>query len=126
MMNRLFDLSVVVALMVCLGGCGETSVSAPETVTGVELVEDAVAAPLSQRQMQQWSNSCALCHVTGVAGAPVLGDAEQWGSRLVQGKDVLLAHTLEGFNSMPPLGYCMSCDTDDFSAMIDFMMGEPL
>jgi cytochrome c5 len=50
--------------------------------------------------MQMWSRSCALCHVDGNAGAP---------------------HTVEGLNSMPPLGYCMACERDDFLAMIDFM-----
>jgi cytochrome c5 len=25
---------------------------------------------------------------------------------------------------MPPLGYCMSCEREDFIAMIDFMAGE--
>lgn len=77
---------------------------------------------LTARQMQQWAASCALCHAAGEAGAPVVGNAEHWQPRLDQGRDVLLAHTLEGFNSMPPLGYCMSCATEDFVAMIDFML----
>ncbi len=41
----------------------------------------------------------------------------------MQGADVLLAHTVEGLNDMPPLGYCMSCEREDFIAMIDFMAG---
>lgn len=125
-MNRLLNLGLAVTLLLVLGGCGETNDSALEPVVDIETAEaDApIAGALTARQMQQWSDSCALCHVTGVAGAPVIGNAEQWQARQAQGKEVLLAHTLEGFNSMPPLGYCMSCETDDFSAMIDFMIGD--
>jgi cytochrome c5 len=125
-MNRLLKLGLAVTLLLVLGSCGESNDSAPEPVADIGAAEaDAPTADtLTARQMQQWSDSCALCHVTGVADAPVIGNSEQWQARQAQGKDVLLAHTLEGFNSMPPLGYCMSCETDDFSAMIDFMIGD--
>jgi cytochrome c5 len=33
----------------------------------------------------------------------------------------LLQHTLTGFRNMPPLGYCMACEEDDFIALIEFM-----
>lgn len=71
--------------------------------------------------MAKWARSCALCHVTGNAGAPRVGNSEEWAPRLAQGMDVLLQHTLEGFNDMPPLGYCMACERDDFAALIEFM-----
>ena len=76
---------------------------------------------LSTAVMQKWSRSCALCHVTGNAGAPRVGNAEEWRERLEQGSGVMLTHTIEGLNDMPPLGYCMSCEREDFIAMIDFM-----
>lgn len=126
-MNRSLKLGLAVVLLFGLGGCGETN-DPPTPEPSLEIESATTQAPtantLTARQMQQWSDSCALCHVTGVAGAPVVGDAQQWQPRQAQGKDVLLAHTLEGINSMPPLGYCMSCESDDFSAMIDFMIGD--
>ncbi|MEM7016023.1 MAG: c-type cytochrome [Pseudomonadota bacterium] len=81
------------------------------------------AAPVapSEKQMRLWASSCALCHVTGVGGAPIVGKQEDWTGRLQQDNDVLLKHTLEGFNNMPPLGYCMACETEDFMALIEFM-----
>ena len=84
----------------------------------------AGANTLNAAVMQKWSRSCALCHVTGNAGAPTVGNAEEWQERLTQGAGVLLTHTIEGINDMPPLGYCMSCEREDFVAMIDFMAGE--
>jgi len=68
-----------------------------------------------------WAASCALCHVDGTGGAPRIGNQQEWGPRLAQSKETLLAHTLEGLNQMPPLGYCMACERDDFLALIDMM-----
>jgi len=72
----------------------------------------------------KWARTCALCHATGVGGAPRIGIAEEWQPRLKKGKEVLLSHTIAGFKDMPPLGYCMSCDRQDFESLIDFMAGE--
>lgn len=88
----------------------------------------AGARPADQPEpavMRKWSHSCALCHVDGNGGAPRIGHPEEWQARLAQGRDVLLEHTLNGFNNMPPLGYCMACEADDFRALIDFMAGAP-
>ena len=79
--------------------------------------------PMSVLVAERWARSCALCHVDGTAGAPRVGNADEWRPRLAQGRDVLLAHTVEGLNNMPPLGYCMACEAEDFEAMIDFMVG---
>ncbi|MDD9890664.1 MAG: c-type cytochrome [Gammaproteobacteria bacterium] len=73
--------------------------------------------------MDKWSRSCALCHVSGVADAPLLGDAEEWRRRLAKGESAVMTNVLEGINSMPPLGYCMACEISDFRAMIGFMAG---
>lgn len=71
--------------------------------------------------MGKWSRSCALCHVEGVADAPVVGDSPEWQRRLAQGEETVMRNVLEGINSMPPLGYCMSCELEDFRAMVGFM-----
>lgn len=81
------------------------------------------AAVVDQEVMGKWARSCALCHVDGVADAPVVGDTEEWRRRLEQGEDVVMRNVLEGYNSMPPLGYCMACEISDFRAMIAFMAG---
>lgn len=110
----------------CVTAC-DTSVPTVELdpATGeLAAVEGLVAGPveeLNEAAMQKWLRSCALCHIDGNGGAPRLGDAEAWQPRLAQGKDALLTHTIEGLNNMPPLGYCMSCEREDFSVLIDFM-----
>jgi cytochrome c5 len=73
--------------------------------------------------MEKWSRSCVLCHVPGHGNAPRVGHPEEWAERLEKGEQVLLTNTIEGFNNMPPLGYCMDCEADDFRVMIRFMAG---
>lgn len=45
---------------------------------------------------------CAACHTTGAAGAPKIGDAAAWASRLTTGFDALVQSALKGKNAMPP------------------------
>ncbi len=107
-------------MLVLLAACSATQTS-PE-VAASETPATAHAVP-RERVMQRWSTSCALCHASGVAGAPTVGDAAAWQPRLAKGRAALLRNTVEGYNRMPPLGYCMSCEADDFVAMIEFMAG---
>lgn len=80
-------------------------------------------AVADEEVMAKWARSCALCHVDGVADAPLVGDAAEWQRRLARGEESVMRNVLEGYNSMPPLGYCMACEISDFRAMIAFMAG---
>ena len=114
---------LLVALAVVLAGCAEPpDEPTPEAPAPAE--PGAFAdAEITEDIMGLWSRSCVLCHVHGEANAPRVGDAEAWAPRLAQGEDVLLARTVEGYNDMPPLGYCMACEREDFRALIRFMAG---
>ena len=81
------------------------------------------AVTVDEEVMAKWSRSCALCHITGEAGAPIVGDTAEWQRRLQQGEEAIINNVIEGFNSMPPLGYCMACEVSDFRAMIAYMAG---
>ena len=80
-------------------------------------------ATVDENVMGKWARSCALCHITGEAGAPVVGDTAEWQRRLQQGEETILNNVVRGVNSMPPLGYCMACEVSDFRAMIAYMAG---
>ena len=114
---------LLLALAAALAGCAEppadrvveeVATAAPAAFADAEITEDV---------MGHWSRSCVLCHVHGEANAPRVGDVEAWAPRLAEGEDVLLARTVEGYNDMPPLGYCMACEREDFRALIRFMAG---
>ncbi len=106
-MRQLVCMIAALALLAC-----EEVSDAPELVSKIE-ISDEVAG--------KFERSCILCHVNGEGGAPRIGHIDEWQSRLQQGSEVLLIHTIEGFNAMPPLGYCMSCEREDFQAMIQLM-----
>ena len=116
-------ITAAAALLLC--ACGSEQASAPareEAMVHTVVTEPSAPGP---ELMARWSRNCALCHVRGEGGAPVLGDRAAWTVRLDKGEDVLLANTLEGLNNMPPLGYCMDCEEADFRALIRFMAGTP-
>lgn len=116
---RIANISYAIALIGLVSGlsaCGPSP--APDDLAAATQTQVPEA---DDRVMRMWSQSCALCHVDGKGGAPHVGNVDEWLPRLAQGEEVLLTHTLEGLNNMPPLGYCMACEREDFLAMINFM-----
>ena len=107
-------------------GLLSTSLSAAEPNllgNGLGVTNPSMSDSAGSEAMAKWARSCALCHITGEANAPVVGDTEEWQQRLQKGEAALLNNAVNGINSMPPLGYCMSCEAADFRVMIDFMAG---
>ena len=51
-----------------------------------------------------YKGQCAACHATGAAGAPKLGDAAAWGTRLQTGFEALVHSALKGKGAMAPQG----------------------
>jgi cytochrome c5 len=71
---------------------------------------------------------CHACHAMGVAGAPKLGDREQWRKRVEQGSDQLYRHAMQGFTgthgTMPPRGGKPDLSDADVKAAVDFMVSK--
>jgi cytochrome c5 len=65
---------------------------------------------------------CAVCHGTGVAGAPKFGDKPAWSARLAQGKDALHANAIKGKGAMPPKGGNPALSDAEVSAAVDYML----
>ena len=76
---------------------------------------------LAQPDMAKYDKSCKVCHATGAAGAPKIGDAAAWEPRLAKGMDVLLVSVNTGLNAMPPKGMCFDCSDADYTALIEYM-----
>ena len=116
---RILSLASILGLL-------STSLSAAEPNllgNGLGVTTPRMSDSAGSEAMAKWARSCALCHITGEANAPVVGDTEEWQQRLQKGEAALLNNVVNGINSMPPLGYCMSCEAADFRVMIDFMAG---
>ncbi|KXO06783.1 c-type cytochrome [Marinobacter excellens] len=98
---------------VCLQGedCGDAA-AAP--------AESASSGPRSGSEV--YDAACMACHTTGAAGAPVIGNADQWGPRIEKGMDTLIDHAINGFNAMPAKGGCASCSDEEIVASIEFII----
>lgn len=74
-----------------------------------------------------YNKACALCHTTGVAGAPKLGDVRDWTPRLAQGMETVYRHAIKGFTGssglMPPRGGAQSLSDNEVKAAVDYMVG---
>ncbi|MBD0788712.1 cytochrome c5 family protein [Vibrio sp. Y2-5] len=94
-------------------------------VGGVYLAgsEPVSAEPSGPRDgAKVYGTFCIACHASGVSGAPIKGNADQWAPRIAQGIDVLKTHAINGFNMMPPKGTCMDCSDDEIVAAIEHMI----
>lgn len=101
---------VCVAGDACAGGSGGGA--APMTASG-EFSPEAT-----------YTQNCAVCHDSGMAGAPKHGDADAWAARLEKGMDTLVHNAITGINAMPPKGMCMTCSDEDMAAMVQYISGQ--
>lgn len=69
-----------------------------------------------------YKTACVVCHGAGVAGAPKLGDVAAWAARIAKGVDALYTSSINGFQTMPPKGTCMTCSDDEIKAAVDYMI----
>lgn len=69
-----------------------------------------------------YNTYCTACHASGVAGAPVTGDAAAWEPRVAQGIETVYDHAINGLNAMPPKGTCSDCSDDEIKAVVDYML----
>jgi len=69
-----------------------------------------------------YDTTCVVCHASGVANAPKLGDKAAWGPRAATGKAALLKSVQTGKGAMPPKAGNANLTDADISAAIDFML----
>jgi cytochrome c5 len=69
-----------------------------------------------------FNQSCAGCHKTGVAGAPIIGNRAQWEDRLKKGLNELYSNVLNGIGGMPPKGTCISCSTQEIEDAVKYIV----
>ncbi len=80
----------------------------------------AASGPMSGEDV--YNQYCFACHAAGVSGAPMLGNAEQWGPRVDKGMEALMQSTLNGINAMPAKGTCASCSDEELQAAVEHML----
>ena len=69
-----------------------------------------------------YQSTCAVCHATGVANAPKVGDRKVWGPLIEEGQAVLTAHGYVGVRAMPARGGKPDLSVEDFAAALVHMV----
>ena len=72
---------------------------------------------------QLYQSACLACHTTGAAGAPKIGDAAAWKSRLGKGLEALISSAINGIGAMPPRGGSQYND-DQIRATVEYILTE--
>lgn len=72
-----------------------------------------------------YDGKCAVCHNSGAAGAPKIGDTTDWDDRTKQqGMALVMQRAINGYNSMPPKGACMDCSDDEVKAAVHYLIDQ--
>lgn len=83
--------------------------------------------PTLKRGKQVYVNACIVCHQDNKMGAPVIGDGANWYRRLKDsGLTGLYRHGINGYNSMPVKGACVTCSDNDIMAATDYILNKSL
>ena len=90
----------------------------------------AVALPAPKDGPALYEAACKTCHLTGLAGAPKLGDRANWAPRIAQGNATLYLHAIGGFTGkagvMPAKGGRTDLDDNLIKAGVDYMVSQAL
>lgn len=105
---------------------GEEHEAAAPTVE-VAAEPDPVATVMTGPQV--YNDACNACHGTGAGGAPVVGNVEQWATRIAQGMDVLNDHAVNGFagdaiTPMLPKGGRADLSDQEIYDAVEYMVNE--
>jgi len=77
----------------------------------------------AQQGKSVYDKVCALCHATGIAGAPKLGSVTDWSGRAARGTSVLYASALNGTpRGMPARGGNLELKDAEVKAAVDYML----
>lgn len=83
----------------------------------------ATPAVAQQSGKDVYNKTCALCHATGIAGAPKLGNAADWAPRMSGGNVRLYTSALKGTaKGMPAKGGNPAFSDAEVKAAVDFMI----
>lgn len=108
--------------------CLDTDAVCPGTTDAAALAAVATGstaeAATGRSGEDVYNAACMACHMTGAAGAPVLGDVAAWAPRIDKGMDALYDSGLNGVagGAMMAKGGCMSCSDEEINAAVDYMV----
>lgn len=97
-------------------------VAAPPTVAGSTPPPGSGASLDAGKKV--YDAVCFVCHKTGIAASPILGDKKAWAPRIATGSDALYKSVINGKGAMPPKGGNMSISDEDVRVAVEYMIHE--
>lgn len=131
MITRPYHLLGLSFLTLLLFGCGGEGESASGDTPSAPEVFDPMALEISDAHLikarEAWMATCVGCHLTGLGGAPKIGDKAAWAPRIAKGKEVLYDHAINGFtgpqlHEMPPKGGYSHLTDEEVKLGVDFVV----
>lgn len=97
-----------------------------ETTTGYmqEMTEIRVHNGPDRSGLEVYEFRCKGCHARNTQGAPMPNDKFDWSMRMKKGFNVLMDHSMNGFNNylMPPKGGCRDCNENEVRNAVIYMI----
>lgn len=126
---KLVPLAALAISAFLLSACSKSENEAPATVEQAPAAEAQAAAPaVNEAGKKVFGSTCAMCHASGAAGAPISGNKEDWAPRIATGIDTLHKHSIEGYTGekgmMPAKGGNASLSDEDVMAAVDYMVSQ--
>jgi cytochrome c len=115
-----------VANELCMSQCKDPAAivitsEPPPSAAPVQAVASTVDAAMTPAE-SIYQRACAMCHAVGVADAPITGEKTVWAERIGQGRDILIASSLNGKGVMPAKGGHTQLSDDEVIAALDYMI----
>jgi cytochrome c5 len=101
--------------------CGVTWIGAFRGALAALVTVAPLLAQALESGQAVYRTTCAVCHATGVADAPKLGDKAKWKELIDEGQAVVTAHGWVGARAMPPRGGDSALTLEEFSRAVAFM-----
>ncbi|MCZ2096140.1 MAG: c-type cytochrome [Anaerolineae bacterium] len=101
--------------------------AATATAPGAPAAAAAAPAPVAgasspEEGKKVYDATCMVCHGTGVAGAPKLGDKAAWAPRVAAGEDTMVKLAISGIRAMPPRGGNANLSDAQVRAAVEHML----
>lgn len=137
-MAKMYRIVPALFIAMAMTACGDKEQT---TAAPAQPAADAAAPAESTKPEQVASNAgeasagekvfkstCSMCHQTGAAGAPIVGNKDEWAARIAQGSATLYDHAINGYTGqkgmMPAKGANASLSDDDVKAAVDYIVSK--
>lgn len=108
-------LIVILAATTLLAACAQTGNTRDEK-------SEAKSAAVAANGEAAFVDHCAVCHETGMLGAPRAGEPEDWQGRSTLWQAVLMDHARTGYYDMPPRGGKTDLPDEVVDAAAEYML----